>query len=507
MHFSLLSFTTTVAFLASVSAADETILGAFIFGRHGDRLTKPTTTLTALGAHQLLSSGQFYHGRYFDPDSSFRIEGLNLTYHETQLAAQAPNSAVIQMSQWAFFQGLYPPLNSLKGASAEISQKEVIPLSEHLANGTNLDNPLEGYQYIISQGVDDDAPDSIWIKGDENCPNFDASSQRYYQSTEFKTLNESTFNFYQGLSPILGNGIPKAKLNYGNAYSVFDYINVNSIHNGTFASLFAKDDFNKIKWLQDRYTTDLNYNASDSATVIGAKTLLAAMYTNLNATLVARKPLLSMFTGSYDTFSQFFGLIGLIDHDPQTFGGLVNYGASIVLELFTPDGNNTPHVRFFLRNGTEPTDKLTAYPLFGQDVSGIKFADFEDLVNKNAIHDLRGWCTACNAWNIDLCKPVAPTYEALERLLADKNIDISSTVSSPEELAQSLHKILDSDASSDNGLTLAGAGGIGAGVTIGVFLIAGILFMGYNKFMGSKKADVTTKNFEKDDQSSTQYSV
>jgi hypothetical protein len=509
MKFSKSFLTAAAVLLASGSAADDTILGAFIFGRHGDRLTKPTSTLTTLGAHQLLSSGQFYHARYLDPESSLRIDGLNLTYYESQLSAQAPNSAVIQMSQWAFFQGLYPPLNTLKGISAEISKNEVISLSESLANGTDLDAPLEGYQYIVSQGVDEDAPDSIWIKGDENCPNFDASSQRYYQASEFKTLNASTFDFYQGLSSLVAGGIPKAKLNYANAFSVFDYINVNSIHNGTFATLISEDDFNRVKWLQDRYTTDLNYNASDSATMIGAKTLLAAMYTNLNATLVARKPLLSMFTGSYDTFSQFFGLTGLINKDPQTFGGLVNYGASIVLELFKSDNDSTPRVRFLFRNGTESTDVLTPYPIFGQDVKGIKFTDFEDLVNENAIHDLRGWCTACGAWKLDLCKPLAPTYEALEQLLADKNADLSSTVASSDELVQSLRNILGTETSSSSGLTLAGAGGIGAGVTIGVFLIAGALFLAYKKLLAASgnKTPVTSSKMEKDDLSSIQSTV
>ena len=166
MKFSASTLTAAAVLLASGSAADDTILGAFIFGRHGDRLTKPTSTLTTLGAHQLLSSGQFYHARYLDPESSLHIEGLNLTYHESQLSAQAPNSGVIQMSQWAFFQGLAPPLNTLKGLSAEISENEVISLSESLANGTDLDAPLEGYQYVVSQGVDEDAPANIWIKGD-----------------------------------------------------------------------------------------------------------------------------------------------------------------------------------------------------------------------------------------------------------------------------------------------------------------------------------------------------
>lgn len=470
------SFDAALAILALASSASaETMIGAFIFGRHGDRLAKPTTILTSLGAHQLSNSGKFYHDRYIDPTSPFYISGLNVTYHESQFTAQAPNSDVIQMSQYAFFQGLYPPLESLPQNMIQTAEKEATPLSLSLANGSSLVGPLDGYQYVVAQGVDDDAPDSIWIKGDQFCPAYTNASNAYFNSQEFLSLNQSTLEFYQGLSAIVGKGIPKSKLNYGNAYSVFDYINVNRIHNGTFAKLIDQNTFNQVQWLQDQYTTRLNYNASNAATTIGGQTLLAGMYSHLNQTLVQKTPLLTLFTGSYDAFSQFFGLAGLIDLDPVQFTGIVNYGASMVLELYTPDASSDVHVRFLFRNGTETTNLLTGYPIFGQDVSGFKFSDFATIVAQKSIPSLQKWCNSCSAWDLDMCAVYEPTFVAFQKLVETKG-DAATLAS--------LQKALKEENSS---LSLAAAGGIGAGVTIGVGLIALLLFLGVRKMMGTKK--------------------
>lgn len=479
------SITAVVAALALANdAAAETILGAFIFHRHGDRLAKPTTTLTTLGAHQLLNSGKFYHDRYFDPSSDFKIEGLNITYHESQFTAQAPNSDVIQNSQYAFFQGLYPPLGSLDSDEVSVSEKEIIPLSNTLANGSELVGPLDGFQYIVSQGVDEsEAPDSIWIKGDETCPSFTNASNAYYKSDEFLKLNASTYDFYQNLSSAVGKGVPKWKLNYQNAYTVFDYINVNRIHNGTFANLISNETFDQVRYLQDLYTTRLNYNATNSNTTIGGQTLLSAMFTHLNESLVTKSPLLTLFTGSYDTFSQFFGLAGLIDQDPVTFGGLVNYGASIVLELFQPNSSTDAYVRFMLRNGTETTDELVTYNIFGQN-SSFLFTDFEEIVNKNSIGNLEQWCNSCEAWTLDLCSMYTPEYTTFSKLVDTEGSNVS---------LETLKKALQDAAKGDSSLSLAGAGGIGAGVTIGVFLIAGLLFFAFRKFKKSPEPVLPVK--------------
>lgn len=74
MHFTTLL--PALALLTSTDAA-ETLLGAYIFHRHGDRTPKslPPTNLTSLGYSQVYSSGQYYRSRYLT--SSSKIYGLN----------------------------------------------------------------------------------------------------------------------------------------------------------------------------------------------------------------------------------------------------------------------------------------------------------------------------------------------------------------------------------------------------------------------------------------------
>lgn len=73
--------------------AQETIHGAVVFSRHGDRTAKitPPTRLTAVGKNQLYSSGSFYRSRYIDTNST-KITGISVEeIAASQLYAAAPD--------------------------------------------------------------------------------------------------------------------------------------------------------------------------------------------------------------------------------------------------------------------------------------------------------------------------------------------------------------------------------------------------------------------------------
>lgn len=81
--------------------AKETVHGAVIFSRHGDRTAKilPPTVLTALGKNQLYNSGSFYRSRYIDANSPTQITGISVSnVVSSQLYAAAPDQ-VSQSSQ------------------------------------------------------------------------------------------------------------------------------------------------------------------------------------------------------------------------------------------------------------------------------------------------------------------------------------------------------------------------------------------------------------------------
>ena len=82
-------------------SAAETILGAYIFHRHGDRTSKstPPASLTDLGYHEVLGAGTNFHDRYIADGSATQILGIQSeTVKLSQLAVSAPLDNVLQNS-------------------------------------------------------------------------------------------------------------------------------------------------------------------------------------------------------------------------------------------------------------------------------------------------------------------------------------------------------------------------------------------------------------------------
>lgn len=444
-----------LAAMATPAVADK-IVGSVMIVRHGDRTAKSAdqTVLTPIGEQEQHEQGSFFHSRYFNTSSDFHIEGLNTTYQASQISASVPNSAVLQNSQLAFLQSLYPPISTLS------DDAEATVVGSSLSNGTDDSAPLNGYQYVTIQGIEEETPDAIWIEGASSCPAAKNASKSYYDSDEFKKLNESTYDFYQGLYDLLGGGVPKSKLNYQNAYTVYDYYLVNMVHNKTFYDN-VKDDgetYMKVKTLQDQLSKALNYNSSNPDTYIAGKTLSGKVLSALNETKTTGKPFLTLMHASYSTFYSLFGALDLFSVDEATFTGLVNYASAAAFELFEKD-DGSQYVQFSFRNGTEsttnstasqPSPPLTAYRVLGSDDTHMDYDSFVSELKKVAITDLGSWCSACSA-TLDMCIPSSQDY------LTAKAHDFKFPT---------------------NNLTLAGAGGIGAGVTLGVCaIVGGLVFL------------------------------
>jgi hypothetical protein len=137
--------------------AQETVLGVFIFHRHGDRTSKSfaPTTLTDLGYVQVYDSGSYYRDRYVSTNASSKIYGLASDIVKTsQLSVEAPVDTVLQNSAAGFLQGLYPPVQQVNT----------------LANGTEVSAPLGGYQLIpvnavASASSNANSENSAWLQG------------------------------------------------------------------------------------------------------------------------------------------------------------------------------------------------------------------------------------------------------------------------------------------------------------------------------------------------------
>ncbi len=206
----LLPTTLTLALLPLTSAA-ETILGLYIYSRHGDRTSKstPPTTLTALGYSEIFASGTWFRNHYIANGSTSQIHGIaDSVVKQSQITASAPFDNVLFPSALGFLQGLYPPVGPTLG-------------KQTLRNGTVVEVPLNGYQLIpvatVASGTVNE--DSAWLQGSGNCANAIVSSNNYFNSVEYKNLKNSTMGFYQSLVPVVNSTFSADQTSFQNAYS------------------------------------------------------------------------------------------------------------------------------------------------------------------------------------------------------------------------------------------------------------------------------------------------
>ncbi|KAI7789056.1 hypothetical protein LA080_005160 [Diaporthe eres] len=385
----------------------ETVLGAYIFHRHGDRTTKswPPTSLTALGADQVYVSGQWYRNRYIASNSTHTI--LNIAPDVavlSQMSITAPVDNVLQASAEVFTQAIYPPAGSAA--------------TQTLANGQEVQAPLNGYQYIpvnivSSAASSSGAEDNPWLQGSSGCAKAVVSSNEYFSSSEYLDLLNQTRDFYQGLLPVYNTTFDSSEATFKNAYAIFDYVHVSQIHNTSIPSddLLTNDTLVQLQTLANIHELGLAFNESEPVRAIAGAVLAAQILDALNDTMESslKKASAERFNvqfGAYASFMSFFGLSNLTTTS-EDFKGIVDYASSMAFELVTNatvNGTDAPttvspddvSVRFLFANGSA-SDSAPAqeYPLFGQSETTIPWSDFVTNMQKFAIGDTPSWCTAC----------------------------------------------------------------------------------------------------------------
>lgn len=362
----------------------------------------PGFTLTSLGFQQNFMVGGAYRERYLSASSPQRIFNISeAKYVPSQIYASAPDQMVLLTTAQAFLQGFYPPLSDIPSATPEAS-------TTTLNNGTTLSNPLGGYQYVFLRGKNANSPDTIWIKGDDQCPAVERAAAEYKDSADYKVRFAATQSFYSQFWPILESvwdySDSAANLTYANAFDIFDLINVARIHNATSpARNVSDDDMFQLRILADAAEFNANWNASNINRAIGARTLAGAVLAQLNQTVTSKGKLkFTLLAGSYDTFLGFFGLSGLSELSDD-FKGLPEYASTMAFELFTPTTTTAfpanpdadLRVRFLFRNGT--AGALTQWPLFAPENADLSWPNFVSRMQEFAITSPAEWCNICGS--------------------------------------------------------------------------------------------------------------
>lgn len=476
----LLAMSATAALLSTSLAqtlANETVLGVYMFHRHGDRTAKstPPANLTDLGYQMVYTSGQYYRNRYIAANAPYQIHNINNDIvKQSQISVSAPLDTVLQNSATGFLQGLYPPVGS--GLDTET-----------LRNGTVVTAPMQGYQLIPVQLVStgSGSEDNGWLQSASGCAKATISSNDFFQSAEYMSLFSSTHDFYTGLTNTTNGVFNQTQMSFLNAYTsmpnhhlvsckipadnvlaVFDLLNVAEIHNATIpnSDLLSNDTLCQLRTLADTHEWGLAYNSSDNMRAIAGKTLAGQIVQFLNSTLTGKgAQKINIQFGAYGTFASFFGLaIPDIETVNPNLMGVADYASNMMFELFTngstsvssanyPTTGEDVYVRFLFHNGTTSnTSEPVAYPLFGSGQEAVSWNDFATQMDKFAIGSTEQWCTACGNLT-GTCAAYAPSGSG------------SSSSSTSSGTSSSAMK-------SGNGLSPAVNGVIGAMVTLAVVL-------------------------------------
>jgi hypothetical protein len=188
----------------------ETVLGVYIFHRHGDRTAKstPPANLTDLGFQEVFTSGTYFRDRYISSSATSPIHGIQSDLVAlSQIAVSAPLDNVLQNSAMGFLSGLYPPVGPTLDTNT-------------LRNGTVVTAPLNGFQLvpveIVASGTGSE--DAAWLQGATGCAAATTSSNEYFYTTEYGVLLNNTMSFYKGLSPMINGTFSASQTSYKNAY-------------------------------------------------------------------------------------------------------------------------------------------------------------------------------------------------------------------------------------------------------------------------------------------------
>ncbi|KAH9845992.1 phosphoglycerate mutase-like protein [Lenzites betulinus] len=374
-----------------MSADNSTVLGVVMFARHGDRegfyqdpvtYTASATAITPLGEQQEFQLGSFVRDQYTATNSSTYINGIapsDALFQMNQVIVRADaggEGGVIFDSAVALTQGLWP------ATPKAITQ---------LANGTTVTSPLGGYQYIPIESVEPN--EDVSLEGFTSCTAFDNHTSAFYASAAFQAKQQQVAQFLTDLTPYM-DGRP---VTLENMWNIFDYMNVQSIHNATFADALPKGYLEQARDLANWH--EYNVFSDTSVTGIGNiafRTMLPSVITAVQRIANASDPLKLHYSAiAYKPFLSLFNMTGVVS-DGALPPAIVNYAAAVVLEV-RQTGSAEPVLRFKFKNGTDDAG-FTPYPM---SISGataaqdVPISTFVNAFQSASVNTTLDWCHVC----------------------------------------------------------------------------------------------------------------
>ncbi|RHZ46730.1 uncharacterized protein CDV56_103574 [Aspergillus thermomutatus] len=420
-RFLALAAAAALQFPTLVAAQDlkEQVWSIFAYTLHGDSipnaLPRPRA-LTPYGASELYAAGSAFRARYVavhseGSDVSTRIPSLSpYALEAEEISVLSSTDQPVVASAQAFMQGLYPPLD-------QVYDGEYYDHSFELANGSLSTAPLNGYQYpqVITLGSAD--PRSIIVDGQGECTLHEVADSEYQFSPEVQELTQESEAFYGRLySQSLSGVYDLSSANYANAFYISEFLEYELLHNKTLLYHLNREDIELARWYADHYIYATNGNVSSSAlglsndirTIAGrtlASHVLEAFDTNIQYRGANSK--MSLVFGGSEPAVALASLMQLASSSQENFYSRPDLGASLVFELFSLEAEANPtypdqsqlYVRFLLRNGTGTSADFQSYPLFGHGPSNdaIPYSEFHAQMEKFSLSSIKQWCLECGS--------------------------------------------------------------------------------------------------------------
>ncbi|KAI6129684.1 histidine phosphatase superfamily [Pisolithus croceorrhizus] len=443
----------------SSSTNNSSPIGVVLLVRHGDRMgfyqdpdtyTATATQITPLGNQQEYQLGTYLRSVYLNESSPSYIQGLSTgLFNQSQVFVQADlggEAGVIYDSCVSLTQGLWPATTSNNIT---------------LANGTTITAPLNGYQYVPIDGIDPN--NNMTLEGFQNCSTFNTHTTAFYDSPEFQEMQSQSAAFLNLLPPYLGGRSTSLE----NMWNIYDYINVNYIHNATFAAALPPTFLPQARALANWHEYNVFSDVSlDGTGNIAGRAIIPTIFEEFEAILDPTNPTKLFVTAiSYKPFLSLFNMTGVAAANPQ-LAGIVDYASAVAFELRQPNGDpSEATVRFNFKNGSDP--QFTTYNWMNT-TGDIKVTSLYNALWSSTVNGTADWCSVCQNTEVSSCAAL--------------------TLAAQQARAAALSPI-----------SPVGAGFLGAGMTIVLFGVAlsSLLFFGLLRL---KRPLFTRQKDREDDQ-------
>lgn len=182
-------------------------------------------------------------------------------------------------------------------------------------------------------------------------------------------------------------------------FNIFDFVNVEMIHNKTFLDAlpptFAAQAYALANFHENGVFTDREIDGIGNVAI---RTILPSIFTSLTRIANQTDPLkLALNEISYKPFISLFNVTEASANDPE-IKGIVDYASVVSLELHNTSAGPTVAMKF--KNGTgDPTFRPLS--LFGKP--DISLPDFISRLAPAAINTTAQWCQACNQHTLRGC--------------------------------------------------------------------------------------------------------